>query len=176
MPDPRQSEIRMTLPFLLKPEEQWGAGGYLMAHFQGHQDISHGKFSTGRVDVVVPPEPEREAATVAGEASEKESMLRLDTQVWLAPFDFGITQSVSLRFLPSDDPGYLAIEVRIRRLAGEVNVWGRANKAFLNDLRKQLLVWRSLDPGEREDFERALNAALGREEAEEALRHAHHRP
>jgi hypothetical protein len=67
--------------------------------------------------------------------------------VWLAPFDFGVKQLVSLIFCPAvEDPdNYLEIQVRVEREAGEANYWKRINKAFFNDLRKQLLVWRSLN-------------------------------
>jgi hypothetical protein len=39
----------------------------------------------------------------------------------------------------------------LKREAGEANAWKRINKAFLNDLRKQLLIWRSLD-GEAQNY------------------------
>lgn len=72
--------------------------------------------------------------------------LNLDMDVWLAPFDFGIMQRVEIQFKPSvKDPGFLEINANIHRKAGEANAWKRINKAFLHDLRKQLLVWRSLD-------------------------------
>jgi hypothetical protein len=73
--------------------------------------------------------------------------------VWLAPFDFGVKQFVHLLFSPSvEEPEhYLEIQVTLQREAGEANAWQRINKAFLNDLRKQLLIWRSLD-GEAQTY------------------------
>jgi hypothetical protein len=72
--------------------------------------------------------------------------IQISARVWLAPFDFGVKQLVNLTFCTAaEDPKYLEIEVRVHREAGEANAWKRINKAFLNDLRKQLLVWRSLD-------------------------------
>jgi hypothetical protein len=77
--------------------------------------------------------------------------------VWLAPFDFGIKQKVHLDFCPSSEvTEFLEIRVRIVREAGEAGAWRRMNKAFLNDLRKQLLVWRSIDAAAQEEFESRL--------------------
>jgi hypothetical protein len=33
----------------------------------------------------------------------------------------------------------------MHRKAGEIGLWQRVNKSFINGLRKQVLVWRSLD-------------------------------
>jgi hypothetical protein len=68
---------------------------------------------------------------------------------------------VYLKFYPAtEDPeNYLEIQVRVQREAGEANAWKRINKAFLNDLRKQLLIWRSLD-----DEAQAYHAKLLRAE------------
>ncbi len=67
-------------------------------------------------------------------------------------------QLVSLIFCPAvEDPdNYLEIQVRVEREAGEANYWKRINKAFLNDLRKQLLVWRSLDDAAQAHYSKLL--------------------
>ena len=152
LPDAKQNAIAITLPFLVKGSEQRGCGGYLLSHFKGHQDISHGLFSTGVIQVKHEP-------AVPGDAPAVDPAgLQLHAQVWLAPFDFGIMQDVTLSFRPeAEQPGFLAIHVRLTRRSGEANAWGRVNKAFVNELRKQLLVWRSLDEALRGDFEKLLD-------------------
>jgi hypothetical protein len=77
--------------------------------------------------------------------------------VWLAPFDFGIMQHVEIFFSPSDEnSGFLEIKVAIHRKAGEVNSWRRLNKPFLHDLRKQLLIWRSLDGSSQNHYAKPI--------------------
>ena len=84
----------------------------------------------------------------------------MTSRVWLAPFDFGIMQQVEILFCPSEEnPGFLEIRVRLKRKTGEVNAWGRINKAFVNDLRKQLLIWRSMDGWTLAHYERELDRA-----------------
>ncbi len=139
MPDPKQSRMSIPLPFLIKVDELQSLGGFLLSHFEGHQDVSHGLFSTGRIRFVWrPPTPEALEQDGAG--------FELTSRVWLAPFDFGIMQQVTIAFRPApEETGFYEIHVDLIREAGEVNAWGRINKAFVNDLRKQLLIWRSMD-------------------------------
>jgi hypothetical protein len=49
MPDAKQSQMDITLPFLVKRDEQKSLGGFLLSHFTSHQDVSHGLFSTGEI-------------------------------------------------------------------------------------------------------------------------------
>jgi hypothetical protein len=86
--------------------------------------------------------------------------------VWLAPFDFGIMQEVALQFRPSsDEPGFLEIHVGLTRESGEANAWLRINKGFLHVIRRQLLIWRSLDAEGKRHYEEVLTAARARQAA-----------
>jgi hypothetical protein len=69
-------------------------------------------------------------------------------------------------FCPStEDPdNYLEIQVTLQREAGEANYWRRINKAFLNDLRKQLLIWRSLDNEAQAHYAKLLATEYASEE------------
>ena len=70
----------------------------------------------------------------------------IDFRAWVSPFDLGLMQDVTLTFRESVfHPGYVAIAMEITRRAGEHNAWWRANQRFVNRIRKQLMIWRSLD-------------------------------
>ncbi|MGB8427997.1 MAG: hypothetical protein WCD88_19585, partial [Desulfobacterales bacterium] len=87
------------------------------------------------------------------------NFLQLTTDIWLAPFDFGIMQKVAVAFCRSnEDPGYLEIRILLERLSGEANAWRRINKAFLHELRKTLLVWRSLDAAAKNHYAELMMA------------------
>jgi hypothetical protein len=58
-----------------------------------------------------------------------------------------------------DEPGFLEVRVQLMRESGEANAWRRINKNFLNEIRRQLLVWRSLDDPSKEKYEHRLMAA-----------------
>ena len=77
--------------------------------------------------------------------------------MWLAPFDFGIMQTVDFLFIPAEDePGFLEIKVELVRESGEANAWRRNNKTFLHEIRRQLLVWRSFEDATKEKYEKLL--------------------
>ena len=68
----------------------------------------------------------------------------LVAQIWLAPFDLGIMQTVELEIRPSRDPTIHEVHIALRREAGPHAAWVRSNRHFLTELRKQFLLWRSL--------------------------------
>ncbi|MYL83017.1 ABC transporter permease [Desulfovibrio aerotolerans] len=159
LPEAVDGVITTRLPFLVKVREQECAGGFLFDYYQAHQDVSHGLFATADVDYVfecpwdmpgASPHPKERHP----EFCDLRACMRLTGTVWLAPFDFGIKQSVSIVFTPAwETPGYMEIDVALTRVAGEAGMWKRLNKGFLNDLRKQLLVWRSLEESTRTSYE-----------------------
>jgi hypothetical protein len=107
-----------------------------------------------------PPGLAKEPYDCPEEQCEDDHCLQINSRVWLAPFDFGIMQSVDLVFKPAEDePGFLEIEVQLVRESGEANAWRRINKTFLHDIRRQLLMWRSFDDKTKEKYEKLLTDA-----------------
>ncbi len=165
LPAPVGGRLVTRLPFLVRVREQECAGGFLHEYYLAHQDVSHGRFATDAVAYAfecpwdlagAPPHPGRRHP----EFRDLAACMRLTATAWLAPFDFGIKQAVSILFVPAaDTPGYMEIEVELTRQAGEAGMWKRLNKGFLNDLRKQLLVWRSLEETVRIAYGDAVTGA-----------------
>ena len=161
MPETTGNVLEVTLPFLMKYDEHRGVAGYLFSYLDGHRDVSHGLFSTSftRFDFACPVDGP--TACVDGKACCEHPCLRFHTDVWLAPFDFGIMQRVILEFCQdAEDPSYLVVRVQLVRQAGEAAAWRRMNKAFVNRLRKQLLIWRSLSASARDHFAREMDETL----------------
>ncbi|MGL1932613.1 MAG: peptide ABC transporter permease [Desulfotalea sp.] len=131
LPSGSDNEISVALPFLLKTREMNSLGGFLFSYFNAHHEVSHGLFSTDFVQL-----------------NQEKDAFYLSSKLWLAPFDLGIMQNISISFLPSKDfvdEDFLEIAVQINREAGEAAAWRRINTAFFHELRKQLLIWRSID-------------------------------
>jgi hypothetical protein len=140
MPEARNDTMDITLPFLMHYHENTSIAGFLYSYFKGHQDVSHGLFSTGPVEVIRVDERDRSRLPMAAQC------VHLRAKVWLAPFDFGIMQWVDISFCPArEGADFLEICVTMHRKAGEITLWQRVNKSFINAMRKQLLIWRSLD-------------------------------
>jgi hypothetical protein len=162
LPPARANTIHVRLPFLMTYREHMSVGGYLVHYFDGHRDVSHGRFSTSNLALdfacETAPRLSDTAADCPEGACELPDCLHLTTQVWLAPFDFGIMQRAEFRFRPSpDQPGFLEIHVHLIRESGESNIWHRINKGFLHDVRRQLLIWRSLDDDAKTLYEARLD-------------------
>ena len=148
LPTPIDNTISVMLPFFMKPDEHQSVGGFLYSFFSGHQDISHGKFSTGPVELIYSCANVEEIDQAIKTYQDPSTFhcVHLRTKVWLAPFDFGIMQHVDIQFCPAkDNPSYLEIKITIHRESGEEGQWRRINKKFIHELRKQLLIWRSMD-------------------------------
>lgn len=148
LPEPAGNVIRVTLPFLMKYREHESIGGFVYNYLASHRDVSHGLFSTGPVEVVFSCTTADDIARMVREAESPHELncLHIRANVWLAPFDFGIMQTVDLQFCPArEGRDFLEIVVSLQRRSGESGIWQRINTAFLHEIRRQLLVWRSLD-------------------------------
>ena len=44
------------------------------------------------------------------------------------------------------------LRLTLNRVSGDISNWKRVNRRFLNTLRKQFLIWRTLDASERERY------------------------
>jgi hypothetical protein len=147
LPDAEGDMITMNLPFLLKGEEEEGVMRFLFAFFRSYQEVTQGTFIVDEVDF------DMEVPDVKPGQMPAPLCYLIRMNVWLAPFDFGIKQRLQLHCCPSmDNPGYLEISLLMTRLSGERSAWARANKNFIKALRKQMLLWRLLDPKARQVF------------------------
>ena len=163
LPRAVNNRISITLPFFMKYDEHNSIGGFIFSYFQSHQDVSHGLFSTGPVQLISGCCSTAEIRKMVEESEHPHTMYctYIRSKVWLAPFDFGIMQWVDIQFCPvEDNPNYLEIKVSIERRSGEESVWQRINTSFLHDLRKQLLVWRSIDDASHVHFSEQFQEIL----------------
>ncbi len=163
LPAPIHDRIEIILPFFMKYEEHESIGGFIYSYLSGHQDISHGKFSTGPVDIIFSCATVDEIKEMVLKAAEPSALncMHIQAKVWLAPFDFGIMQMIDIQFCPArEETNYLEIKITFARKSGEVGMWQRVNTLFLHDLRKQLLIWRSLDEEGHASYEKILQNAV----------------
>jgi len=160
LPQAFGNTIEIALPFLMKRGEDRSVGGFLFDYFNRHQDVSHGLFAVADLSwerLSADGAIRENSSTPASDPSP----ILLQSRIWLTPFDLGIMQQVRLSILPSsEEPGFMQIEIRLTRESGEANAWRRTNRRFIHHLRKQLLIWRSLDLASKKDFETLLLKAV----------------
>ena len=143
--EPKGDDWAFDFPFTVAGAEVLALYAYLTQVFKSYGEGSIGEFLTEEVAFSVVEEGE-------------EPRFRIAMQTWLAPYDLGIAQRVSMEAMPTGEHRIYRIGMSIRRLSGDVASWKRINRGFLNVLRKRFLVWRTIPPGVRQQY-----AAAGEE-------------
>ena len=83
--------------------------------------------------------------------------LGVNSQLALAPFDLGVTEGFEMRSIESEIPGVDEVTIKVRRKSGQPRDWARQNKVLLEELRKQFLIWRSLNHETMEMYRNATS-------------------
>ena len=138
-PDADGDDWTFDFPFTVASSHVLGLYVFLNNYFDGYKEESVGSFYTNEVEFL----------TLESEHGQG-YLIRMN--VWLAPFDMGISQNVELRALPTEDAGIARIQVFIHRMSGEVSSWQRLNKGFLTEIRKQFLIWRTVPEGVKLEY------------------------
>jgi len=133
-PPPKGDDWQFDFPFTVGGAEILGMYCYLARFLQSYGETSIGAFYTEDVQLVR-AKPEEEAD------------YRISTRCWLAPYDLGISQDVRFEAVPTGEFDIYRIVVTIHRISGDTLSWQRMNRGFLNVLRKQFLVWRTVPSG-----------------------------
>ena len=89
-----------------------------------------------------------------------------DEVLALAPLDLGVTQTFELQSTPSEVEGIDEVTINVTRQSGQPKDWRRLNKVLLNDLRRQFLIWRSLNHEIMESYRRRTLETMKVEGAE----------
>lgn len=132
-PEPDGDDWSFEFPFTISRTETLGLYAYLTRFFESYGESTLGNFMTDEV-----------VLTGTGEESVVTYVIAMKT--WLAPYDTGVSQRVALSAAPAEQERDLyAVWVDIHRESGDVDSWQRLNRRFLNVLRKQFLVWRTVD-------------------------------
>lgn len=136
LPEPNGDEWYFGLPFTLMDEELEGLNAFLAHYFEQHHDESASDFYIDRVDFWA-----------------EDGRFILETMAWLAPYDLGVSELVTVITTPTpEEKDLYSMSLLVTRESGDVPSWNRVNRRFVNFLRKQFLVWRTLTPAERQVF------------------------
>ena len=136
---PEGDDWSFDFPFTVSRDEIVGLYAYLYRVFASYGEGSIGEFLTEDLEFSI-------------SAPGPEPAYRIDMRTWLAPYDLGIGQEVSMEAVPSDEHRIYRIAMSIRRVSGDAASWQRINRRFLNVLRKRFLVWRTLAPEIKQEY------------------------
>lgn len=139
LPEPEGDLWRIPLPFSVTSVQAQGLSGFLAEWFHAYEEHSVGEFITQDV--------KSETFTTTNGTG-----YRVECDAWIAPFDLGVSQHVRIEIVPTDYAGVYDIQLTLTRLSGDIANWKRVNRRFLNILRKQFLIWRTLPQEQRERY------------------------
>jgi hypothetical protein len=139
VPEPEGDDWEIPMPFAVTGAQATALNAFMSEWFAAYEEYSVGDFVTQ--DVVTEEHPSEYGT---------EYVIRLMT--WLAPFDLGVSQRAALHTVPTNMQDVFEIRLRLHRESGDVSSWKRVNRRFLNTLRKQFLIWRTLRVEDRERY------------------------
>jgi hypothetical protein len=139
LPEPEGDKLEIVLPFAVTGGQASALNAFMSEWFHGYAEYSVGEFVTENVQT-----SRVEGAHGLGYC--------ISLMTWLAPFDLGVSQRTELHTIATDMEDVYEIKLILYRESGEVSSWTRVNHRFLNTLRKQFLIWRTLSAGDRDRY------------------------
>ncbi|HPP30177.1 MAG TPA: hypothetical protein PLE69_04550 [bacterium] len=140
LPEPKGDNWEFEFPFTVAEIEVLGLATFLTDYFNSYQDVSLGNFYTG--------------GAVLGYEKLQSGKNRyiIDTNVWLAPFDLGVSQHLKVIMEPMGQYEFYTINLGMIRTSGESTDWKRLNRRFLDGIRKQFLIWRTVSSDVKKEY------------------------
>lgn len=132
IPEPEGDMWKFEFPFTISGREILGLYVFFEEYFSSYEEESVGNFYTQETELSMFKHKDENGFLVSFKS-------------WLAPFDLGVSQKVAMRAIPTGEYGIYEIHLEIERLSGEINTWVRLNRRFLDILRKQFLIWRTVN-------------------------------
>jgi len=141
-------EVKLELPFSFNARDAQAITAFLAEYFDAHAEASAGEFSAGNIAL-------REIREGGGDAWQ------MSARVWLAPYDFGVSQDMVFQTKEGIGDESSAGLV-ITRQSGDQASWRRVNQRFMKSIRKQFLIWRALGDASRGNYLRRARNEVGK--------------
>jgi len=129
IPTPENGVVRMVFPFTISADQIGGVFTFIKEYLDSHADRTIGTFAASDAIATFEPEAAR-------------GLLR--SKIWLQPFDQGISQNFEIEARPSDIEDVAEVTVAASCVSGPPAAWQRALPGFLESMRKEFLLWRTL--------------------------------
>jgi hypothetical protein len=132
-------EIRFLLPFTLTRGNAVGMVAFFRQFLVNHNEPTSEDFNCREVLIEV-------------EEVDGQPLIRIRTDMWLAPYDLDVAQHFSLNLSPGSRESVFEVELLMERFSGSEENSRRTAYQFLNLVRRQFLIWRNLEPEQRTLF------------------------
>jgi len=94
-------------------------------------------------------------APVISKRSEAERIIiELSLSLKLLPLAQNVEQSVSMTGVKEAEAVRWMLNLHIHRISGDTKRWETLNRSFIDSIRKQFLLWRTLPPSDKDKYQR----------------------
>ncbi len=152
-------QVHLDLPFSFNARDAQAICAFLAEHFEAHAEASAGEFSAGDIRLAEETDKRRRPTPSARRRGLTGPTWHLSVRVWLAPYDFGVSQDMLFQVREGGGDESSA-RLTITRLSGDEASWRRVNARFLKGVRKQFLIWRALGEPARLRYQRQAKKML----------------
>lgn len=148
IPKPIGDRWTIPLPFVVTTKEElYGFFSFLKEFLQAYSGAEKtGLFST-------------ETLVFAEYMEAGKDIKRLSAEIRLAPYDLGLMEEMDMVAAAGKGKSY-SIVLQFLRTGGVRKNWETSNKVFIDTLRKQFLIWRTLPPSEKESYQKKALESL----------------
>lgn len=141
LPESDDGSISIEVPFTLTGGNAIGMIGFLDEYLAQHREATSPDFRVMH-----------RALREVPDSHEGQPELSLEGEAYLAPYDLGVSNSFRVLLRATTQPNIFRVRFAIARLGGDMNSYRRATQRFLDLLRRQFLIWRTLEPNDKQKY------------------------
>jgi hypothetical protein len=153
LPEPQGDELAFDVPFTFAGHERIGIIAFFHRYLVDHGEGSAGRFFAGPPSVGL-------AGGALGPTEAARVVPRLETTIWLKPFDLAVSQQVWIALPFDPETSQYKAHITIRRLSGTLESWLRLNRSFVRLFREHFLHWRAVPADDREELYREARGLI----------------
>ncbi len=142
LPTTEDDELAFELPFTFTHHDRIAVLGFFYQYFANLGEGSAGPFFAGV--------PRLEVHEREGGPDGTEYVPAIVTQVWLKPFDLGVSQRISIDLATDPATGEYISLMRLQRITGTREAWLRLNTPLVALIRRHFLHWRAVTDDRKE--------------------------
>ena len=153
MPKPKDDDsIEFMLPFTFTPYDRIAVLAFFYNYFENHGEGSAGAFFSGI--------PELKIADHTDDLADGAYIPCLEVQVWLKPFDLGVSQRITIELATDPDTKEFISMMRLARVTGTRDAWLRLNGPLVKLIRQHFLHWRAVPAESKIEYFKQAKALM----------------
>ena len=160
-PPDDDDELAFDLPFTFTHFDRIAVLGFFHQYFLNHGEGSAGPFFSA--------DPILTISDRLDPLDDNGYIPTLEAQVWLKPFDLGVSQRIVIELATAPDTREYISRMRLIRVTGTREAWLRLNKPLVARIRRHFLHWRAVPEEMKKDLHAGARKLLEAQVAKKEL-------